>query len=96
MAAYLFVTIKAHDLAWADGYQANVPAIVQRHGGKFLAISDRVKRLEGNGPNPDRAALMMFPSMDAVEAFVADADYAPYRAARLAASVGDAFAFAAS
>lgn len=96
MAAYLFVTIKAHDLVWAEAYQANVPTIMQRHGGEFLAVSDHVKRYEGTGPNPDRAALMTFPSMEAVEAFVADPDYAPYRASRLAASSGDAFAFAAS
>jgi uncharacterized protein (DUF1330 family) len=93
MAAYLFVTIKAHDLAWADAYQANVPGIMRTHGGAFVAVSDRVTRYEGTGPDPDRAALMTFPSMEAVEAFVTDPDYAPYRAARLAASSGDAFAF---
>ena len=96
MTAYLFVTIKAHDFAWAEAYQANVPAIMQRHGGEFLTISDQVERLEGTGPNPDRAALMTFPSVEAVKAFVTDPDYSPYRAARLAASVGDAFVFGAS
>lgn len=93
MAAYLFVTITAHDLAWAAAYQANVPAIMQRHGGAFAAVSDCVKRYEGKGPYPDRAALMTFPSMEAIEAFVTDPDYAPYRAARRASSSGDAFAF---
>lgn len=96
MTAYLFVTIKAHDLAWVDAYQANVPALMQRHGGAFLALSDHVGRIEGVGLDPDRAALMTFPSMDAVDAFVTDPDYAPYRASRLAASTGDAFAFAAA
>jgi uncharacterized protein (DUF1330 family) len=96
MAAYLFVTIKAHDLAWAEAYQANVPAIMERHGGGFVAVSDHVKRYEGTGSDPDRAALMMFPSVEAIEAFVTDPEYAPYRAARVAASTGDAFAFSAS
>jgi uncharacterized protein (DUF1330 family) len=96
MTAYLFVTIKSHDFAWAEAYQAHVPAIMQRHGGEFLVVSDQVRRYEGAGPDPDRAALMAFPSMEAVEAFVTDPDYSPYRAARLASSFGDAFAFAAA
>lgn len=94
MAAYLFVAIKAHDLSWTEAYQIHVPAIMQRHGGDFVAVSDHVKRYEGTGLDPDRAVLVAFPTMEAIEAFVADPDYAPYRAARIAASSGDAYAFA--
>ena len=37
--------------------------------------------------------LFTFPSMDAIDSFVADAEYAPFKAARLAASTGDLLGF---
>jgi uncharacterized protein (DUF1330 family) len=50
-------------------------------------------RYEGDGPDPDRIVIFTFPSMEEIEALVSDADYRPYRAARLAATFSDAFAF---
>ncbi len=94
MTAYLLAMIKAHDLSWVDEYRANVPAIVHKHGGEYLAVSECIKRYEGGGPDPDGIVLFTFPSMDAVDAFISDADYAPFRAARLAASSGDLIGFA--
>lgn len=94
MAAYLFVAIKAHDLAWVDGYQTHVPGIMRKHGGEFVAVSDRIKRYEGAGPDPDRGVLMAFPSMEAIDAFVTDPEYRPFREARRAACSSDAYAFA--
>jgi uncharacterized protein (DUF1330 family) len=94
MAAYLFVALNVHGLAWAEDYQAHVPAILRKHGGAIVAAANTVKRYEGDGPDPDRAMLMTFPSMAAVDAFITDPEYSPYRAARRAASSGDAFAFA--
>jgi uncharacterized protein (DUF1330 family) len=96
MTAYFFAAIEADDLSWVEAYQAHVPGIMRRHGGDFLAVSDHIRRYEGSGPDPDNAVLMTFPSMEAVEAVLTDPAYAPHRAARRAASSGDAFAFAAS
>lgn len=93
MAAYLFLAIRAHDLSWVGEYQANVPAILRKHGGEYFAVSEDIKRYEGDGPDPDRIVIFTFPSMEEIEAFVSDADYRPYRATRLAATSGDAFAF---
>jgi uncharacterized protein (DUF1330 family) len=93
MAAYVMVTIKAHDLAWLGEYSANVPAIIARHGGDCLAVSDTIRRMEEDGLDPDSIVLLTFPSMAAIDAFLADPDYAPYKAARLAATSGEMFAF---
>ena len=96
MAVYLFAATKAHDLSWVDEYQANVPAIMaimRKHGGEYFAVSENIKRYEGDGPNPDRIAIFTFPSMEKIEAFVSDADYRHYRTARRAASSGNLFAF---
>jgi uncharacterized protein (DUF1330 family) len=93
MTAYLFVAIKSHDRSWTEEYQLKVPAIVHKHSGELLAASTKLERLEGDGPDRDQAVLMAFPSMAAINAFVSDPDYRPYREARLAASSGEAFAF---
>jgi uncharacterized protein (DUF1330 family) len=93
MAAYLIVTIKVHDPSWMDEYAANVPAIVRKHGGEYFAVSENIKRYEGNAPDPDGIVLFTFPSMEAIDAFISDADYKPFKEARLAASSSDMLAF---
>ncbi|MBC7493126.1 MAG: DUF1330 domain-containing protein [Novosphingobium sp.] len=93
MAAYLLVTIKAHDFTWLGDYSANVPAIIAKHGGSYLAVSETITRMEGDGPDLDSIVLLTFPSMTAIDACLADPAYAPYKAARLAATSGDMFAF---
>ena len=60
---------------------------------EYFAVSENIKRYEGDGPDPDAIALFTFPSMEAIDAFVSDADYRPYRTARRAASSGNLFAF---
>jgi uncharacterized protein (DUF1330 family) len=59
-------------------YAANVHNIVHKHGGKYLARSGNVTTVEGEGLDTTLIALIQFPSMDAVQAFAGDPDYAPY------------------
>jgi uncharacterized protein (DUF1330 family) len=92
MTAYLFGAIKIHDSGWMAEYLANVPNIMRRHGGE-LAMSDCLKRYEGDHPEPDAIVLATFPSMKAIDAFFSDPDYRPYREARLAATSSESFAF---
>ena len=58
MSASLFVAIKIHDPSWTADHQANVPAIMRKHGGGFVAVSDVIKRHEGTGNAPDHAVPM--------------------------------------
>jgi uncharacterized protein (DUF1330 family) len=93
LAVYLLVTIKVHDSSWIATYSANVPAIVRKHGGEYFAVSESIKRYEGNTPDPDGIVLFSFPSIDAIDAFISDPDYGPYKLARLAGSSSDMLAF---
>jgi uncharacterized protein (DUF1330 family) len=93
MAVYLLGALKIHNQEWMTDYQSNVPAIMQRHGGEYLALSDTIKRHDGAGRDPDVLFLATFPSMAAIDAFYSDAEYRPYRAARLAATDSASFAF---
>ncbi len=96
MAAYLLVTITLQDdQAWREAYQKAVPAIIESFGGEYCVRSGghEVALLEGDGPNPDRVALLRFPSMEAARGFANSEAYRPFKEARMAASSATMIAF---
>jgi uncharacterized protein (DUF1330 family) len=87
MTVYFIADIKVTDEAWIPDYAANVHDIVHNHGGKYLSRSSNITTIEGEGLGTTLVALVEFPSMDAVEAFVNDPAYAKYRKARQDGSI---------
>lgn len=87
MSAYLIADIKITDDAWVPDYATKVHDIVHKHGGKYLSRSGNVKTIEGEGLDTNLIAILEFPSMQALEAFTSDPDYAPFGNARRAGSV---------
>jgi uncharacterized protein (DUF1330 family) len=84
MTHYLIAQVKVNDDSWIPDYAANVHDIVHRHGGKYLSRSGNVTTLEGEESTANLIALIEFPTEDAMNAFIADPDYAPYAKARQA------------
>jgi uncharacterized protein (DUF1330 family) len=87
MAAYLIADVKVTDDSWLPDYTSKVHDIVAKHGGKYLSRSANIKTIEGEGLDTTVIALLQFPSMEALQAFVADPEYAPYGEARQKGSV---------
>ena len=87
MAVYLIANVKVTDEAWLPDYAANVHDIVHKHGGKYLSRSGNITIIEGERPDATLIALLEFPSVEAVQAFVKDPAYAKYSQARQAGSV---------
>ncbi|MEN8195970.1 MAG: DUF1330 domain-containing protein [Pseudomonadota bacterium] len=87
MTVYLIADVKVTDDSWIPDYAANVHDIVHKHGGKYLSRSANITTVEGEGLDTTLIALLQFPSMEAVQAFASDPDYAPYGKARQAGSV---------
>lgn len=87
MSVYVIADVKVTDDSWIPDYAANVHDIVHRHGGKYLSRSGNVTTVEGEPLDTSLVALLQFPSMEEVQAFAGDPDYAPYAAARQAGSV---------
>ncbi|MGK7871209.1 DUF1330 domain-containing protein [Falsiroseomonas sp. E2-1-a20] len=79
--------IKVTDGAWVPSYAAEVHKIIERHGGRYLSRSGNIRTLEGSPRDSTLIALVVFPSMDAIERFAADPDYKPYGKARQTGSV---------
>lgn len=86
MTVYVIADVEVTDDSWVPDYAANVHDIVAKHGGKYLSRSGNITTVEGEGPNSTLVALIEFPSMDAVQAFASDPEYAPYGSARQAGS----------
>lgn len=86
MAVIVIADIKLINDSWVPDYAAKVHHLVHKHGGKYLARSGNVRVLEGKPLDTTLIALLQFPSIEAVEAFANDPDYAPFAAARKAGS----------
>ena len=84
---YVIADVKVTDDSWVPNYAANVHEIVHKHGGKYLSRSANIKTIEGEELDSTLVALIEFPSMEAVQAFASDPEYAPYAKARQAGSV---------
>ena len=87
MAVYVIANVEVTDEAWIPDYAANVHDIVHKHGGKYLSRSGNITTIEGEESKADMIALLEFPSLEALQAFAGDPDYAPYGQARQAGSV---------
>jgi uncharacterized protein (DUF1330 family) len=82
MAAYLIAHVKVTDQSWIPEYAKRVHEIAATHGGKYLARSANIKALEGDAPDATLVAVVEFPSMDAIDAFVNDPEYTRFAKAR--------------
>jgi uncharacterized protein (DUF1330 family) len=87
MTVYVIADITVTDDSWVPDYAANVHDIVAKHGGKYLSRTTNINTVEGDAWDTTLVALIEFPSMEAVQGFASDPEYAPYAKARQAGSV---------
>ena len=81
MAAYLIANIDVRDAAAYEEYKANVPVLVRKHGGEYLARGGAFVVLEG-GWQPARMAVLRFPDMASARALYDDPEYEPLKKLR--------------
>jgi uncharacterized protein (DUF1330 family) len=89
MKYYAVAKLDVTDPAWVRDYVADVTPMVERRGGRYLARSARVERIEGDGGTPQVVLLIEWPSKAAADEFYSSEEYAPYRSARLAGARND-------
>ena len=87
MAAYVIGEIDVTDQATYDEYRKQVPATVEKHGGRFIVRGGSVEALEG-GWSPKRLVVLQFPSMAQALAWYRSPEYAPLIPVRQKASRG--------
>ena len=87
MAAYVIGEIEVTDPAEYAEYGKQVPATIERYGGRFVVRGGAVEPLEG-GWTPKRLVVLEFPSMQKALAWYRSAEYAPLIKLRQQASRG--------
>jgi uncharacterized protein (DUF1330 family) len=84
MKYYAVAELDVTDPGWVREYVANVTDMVERHGGRYLARSTRIEKLEGEREPPQVLLVIEWPSKEHADAFYESEEYAPYRESRRA------------
>ena len=74
MTAYLICTVRVDDPETYKLYTARTPALIAKHGGRFLVRGGPVETLEGP-PFGDRLVVVEFASAEAARALYESAEY---------------------
>ena len=82
MSYYAIAEVNVKDDSWVPEYLKNVTQLVHRHGGKYLARTPKIEKLEGERKAPQLFVILEFPSREAATSFYARAEYQPYLRAR--------------
>ncbi len=71
---YLVASLDVIDSEAYEPYRVQVPALIERHGGRYLVRGGSFATLEGTAPF-SRLVVVEFPSVDAARGFYDDPDY---------------------
>ncbi len=76
-----------------SGLHGSVPALIEKHGGRYIVSTPEYERVEGEVRETDPAMIVIleWPSKEAETAFMTDPDYAPYHKARLEGATNNSF-----
>ena len=84
MKCYAVAEIEVTDPAWVREYITRVTGMVERRGGRYLARTPQVERIEGERDTPQTFLIIEWPSRQVAEEFYESEEYAPFRDARIA------------
>lgn len=90
MPAYVIAEIEVTDPDAYAAYRARTPAVIARHGGRFLVRGGTAEPREGESPG-GRVVVIEFADMAAARTFYDSPDYREILPLRLAASKGRLF-----
>jgi len=84
MKYYLIGEIEVTDQSWVPDYIKNVTGMVERSGGRYLARTSKVERIEGERKPLQIFVLVQWPSRETAVSFYESEEYRPYRQNRIA------------
>jgi uncharacterized protein (DUF1330 family) len=78
MKYYAVAEIDVANRGWVAAYVKNVTGMVEQHGGRYLARTSQIEKLEGERRKPQFMVIIEWPSKEVAEAFYNSDDYKPY------------------
>ena len=89
MKHYALAEINITDPEWVADYVEHTTKLVEHHGGRYLARTSAVEKIEGERTPAQIYLLIEWPSKEASVAFYESEEYRPYREARQRGSNGE-------
>lgn len=89
MKYYFVAEMQVTDRAWIEAYVQAVTPMVERYGGRYLARTGHVEKVEGERAPLGVVLLIEWPSREAAMAFYESDEYRPYREMRVAGSINE-------
>jgi len=83
MKYYWIVEVDLKDPSWLQAYNENVTRLIEARGGRYLARSTSVQRIEGDRTTPNACVIVEWPSREAAVEFYESAEYRPFLDSRL-------------
>ena len=74
MAAYVIADITVHDPETYEEYRRQVPAVIEKYGGRYLVRGGAFEVFKGDW-QPSRLIILEFPDMDALRQWYGSDDY---------------------
>ena|SRR6266850_794993 len=84
MKYYVIGEVEITDQSWVPDYISKVTEMVERCGGRYLARTSIVERIEGDRKLPQIVVILEWPSKESAMAFFESEEYKPYRQNRRA------------
>ena len=88
MAAYIIATIEVTDPEQFEVYRGQVPATIEKHGGRYLVRGGEVSVVEGDQPER-RTVVLEFDSLEKAKGWYYSDDYAGPKALRIASTISN-------
>ena len=84
MKCYSVAEMEITDRSWVPEYVKNVTRMVEQRGGRFLARTSSVEKIEGERKLPQIFLIIEWPSKATAMDFYESEEYRPYRQSRIA------------
>jgi uncharacterized protein (DUF1330 family) len=84
MKYYSVAELDITDASWVPAYVKNVTKLVEQRGGRYLARTSNIEKLEGERKPPQVFLIIEWPTKDAAQSFYESDAYRPYRQSRIA------------
>jgi|SRR5579872_2291315 len=94
MKHYHVVEVAIIDQSWVADYVQTVTKLIEQRGGRYLARTSNIQRVEGERPVPKLMVIVEWPSREVAEAFYASEEYRPYLQNRLKGARNEALLIA--
>lgn len=89
MKYYSVAEIEITDQSWVPAYVENVTRLVEQGGGRYLARTSKIEKLEGERKAPQIFLIIEWESKDVAKAFYECDEYRPYRQSRIAGATNE-------